>query len=340
MTHKSLAEALAAAQAEYPLIVKLSQNPHFRSTYASLSDGMEPVRPILAKHGIAYTQVFTSVDGTLVLRTKLKFGEQEEVSDIPCEMMPNVQQFMSKQTYLRRCALFAILGLTPADEDDDGNVAAHGPDLSQRRPNGNAPKTPAPEPASVAERKVEDELLAGARKELATVPEKNAEELGSLRSWLQCSPEGQNTPRWKLIASLDKGLMDQLGGATKKRVAELEVQAASHPASGTPPSRQDGQPPRRQGTPEDETNAALAASERQHALVRDAEAVLNDVESATDRNAVIGAWKWLNTRDDATGATPFDRLGKIDRDLRNRFQYLCHEKAKAMGINLKAVAAA
>lgn len=121
--HANLTAALAAAQAEYPTIVKGSVNPHFKSTYADLADGMGPIRPILAKHGIAYTQTFHVADGILLLRTSLRHGSEEIASDIPVAQPPKPQDFVSLTTYYRRVALFSIAGITPANEDDDGQAA-------------------------------------------------------------------------------------------------------------------------------------------------------------------------------------------------------------------------
>lgn len=121
--HANLTAALAAAQGEFPTIVKGSVNPHFKSTYADLADGMGPIRPILAAHGIAYTQTFHVVDGILLLRTSLRHGTEEIASDIPISQPPKPQDFVSLTTYYRRVALFSIAGITPANEDDDGQAA-------------------------------------------------------------------------------------------------------------------------------------------------------------------------------------------------------------------------
>lgn len=121
--HANLTAALAAAQAEYPVVLKGSVNPHFKSTYADLADGMGPIRPILAKHGIAYTQTFHVADGILLLRTSLRHGSEEIASDIPISQPPKPQDFVSLTTYYRRVALFSIAGITPANEDDDGHAA-------------------------------------------------------------------------------------------------------------------------------------------------------------------------------------------------------------------------
>jgi hypothetical protein len=121
--HPNLTAALAAAQAEYPTILKGSVNPHFKSTYADLADGMGPIRPILAKHGIAYTQTFHVVDGILILRTSLRHGAETVDSELPITQPPKPQDFIALTTYYRRVGLFAIAGITPANEDDDGEAA-------------------------------------------------------------------------------------------------------------------------------------------------------------------------------------------------------------------------
>jgi hypothetical protein len=121
--HANLTAALAAAQAEYPTILKGSVNPHFKSTYADLADGMGPIRPILAKHGIAYTQTFHVVDGILILRTSLRYGAETIDSELPITQPPKPQDFIALTTYYRRVGLFSIAGITPANEDDDGEAA-------------------------------------------------------------------------------------------------------------------------------------------------------------------------------------------------------------------------
>lgn len=118
-----LIKALAEAQAEFEPVVKKSENPHFKSKYADLAAGMEVVRPIIAKHGIAYTQTFDVTDGTLLLRTALRKGDEEISSILPITQPQQPQAFVSLTSYYRRVALFSILGITPVGDDDDGNAA-------------------------------------------------------------------------------------------------------------------------------------------------------------------------------------------------------------------------
>lgn len=117
--------ALAAAQIEIQNPEKTKLNPHFKNKYADIADGLNAVRPVLAKHGIALLQV-TRVDGEyLLLTTRLahKSGQWLE-SDYPVSRVNGInhQQMGSANTYARRFSLFPLVGVA-ADEDDDGNTA-------------------------------------------------------------------------------------------------------------------------------------------------------------------------------------------------------------------------
>lgn len=123
MAEQTLADALCAAQAEFPPVVKGAVNPHFKSRYTDLGEGMAVIRPILGKHGIAYTQTFHVAEGTLLLRTSLRRGGEEIASDLPIAQPPKPQDFVALTTYYRRVGLFSALGITPVGEDDDGQTA-------------------------------------------------------------------------------------------------------------------------------------------------------------------------------------------------------------------------
>lgn len=127
--HASLYDALVAFQGEMPPVVKSADNSHFRSKYCDLSV-MGQLRPILGKHGLCYTQNFVITEHGLVFRTSVHGYGESISSDLPINVDANVQKFGSTVTYLRRYALFALLGITPEGEDDDGNEAA-APDVSR-----------------------------------------------------------------------------------------------------------------------------------------------------------------------------------------------------------------
>ena len=123
-----LAEALAKAQGEIRNPAKGSENPHFKSRFANLADGIMAIREALSKYGIAHTQT-TRIDGAaLILTTTLTHavsGESIE-SEWPVGAYEKLtpQQMGSSLTYGRRYTLFPMVGIAGADDDDDGNAAS------------------------------------------------------------------------------------------------------------------------------------------------------------------------------------------------------------------------
>lgn len=129
---RTIADALAAAQAEMTDPVKDSVNPHFKSKFVSLCALLQSVRPILTKHGIAFTQT-TRVedDGRVLLVTRLHWHDEEITGYYPVITTKNDPQGLgSAITYAKRYALQAIVGVA-ADEDDDGNAASAKPSAPQ-----------------------------------------------------------------------------------------------------------------------------------------------------------------------------------------------------------------
>lgn len=117
--------ALAKAQAEIENASKNAANPHFRSRYADLAEVLNTVRPVLAKHGLSVMQS-TAFDGVMVsVETVLAHASGGSVSSaascVPAKT--DAQGVGAATTYLRRYALAAMAGV--AQEDDDGNSAAH-----------------------------------------------------------------------------------------------------------------------------------------------------------------------------------------------------------------------
>jgi hypothetical protein len=119
-----IATALAKAQGEMQNPAKDSKNPHFKSKYADLSAGLNAVRPILSKNGIAVVQM-TRMDGeVMMLDTRLAHssGQWIESAYPVCRFPAKQQEAGSALTYSRRYSLFAMVGI--AGEDDDGNEAS------------------------------------------------------------------------------------------------------------------------------------------------------------------------------------------------------------------------
>ena len=117
--------ALALAQGEVENASKSSNNPHFRSKYADLAEVLNTVRPVFAKHGLSIMQA-TAFDGALV-RVSTLIGHKggglvvSEAACVPAKT--DAQGIGAATTYLRRYSLAAMGGI--AQEDDDGNTAAH-----------------------------------------------------------------------------------------------------------------------------------------------------------------------------------------------------------------------
>lgn len=121
-----LALALAKAQGEMLIAGKDSKNPFFKSNYADFATIVRASRPALAKHGLSVIQrVITQEDGVEVLYTMLLHASGQYVEG-RMKINPvkqDVQSMGSAITYLKRYAYAAMVGVTAADEDDDGQEA-------------------------------------------------------------------------------------------------------------------------------------------------------------------------------------------------------------------------
>lgn len=120
----NLAAALAAAQGEFEAVDKKMVNPFFHSKYAGLPDVVLAASPILAKHGIAVTQL-PDFDGENDLLTTLimhSSGEWVKAQARLHLIKEDPQAQGSALTYMRRYAYSGGVGVV-ADEDDDGEKA-------------------------------------------------------------------------------------------------------------------------------------------------------------------------------------------------------------------------
>ena len=135
----NLGKALAKAQTQLTNVKVDSQNPHFKSKYASLTAVNETVLPILSANGIAVLQGVSSPDVKCVgVSTTFIHGESgewwtEELFLPPTKVDP--QGFGSAITYGRRYLLMAMAGV--ATDDDDANEASK-PPQAQRQPQAQA----------------------------------------------------------------------------------------------------------------------------------------------------------------------------------------------------------
>jgi len=128
--------ALVSAIAELRSVTKDKVNPHFKSKFASLDAITEAARPILAKHGLAITQMpeYDSVSQTagVVTRVIHSSGESSESKLLLPVKSNDPMACGSAISYSRRYSISAVLMIC-ADEDDDG-VSASTPSKAVTKP--------------------------------------------------------------------------------------------------------------------------------------------------------------------------------------------------------------
>ena len=101
-------------------IKKDGNNPHFKSTYATLPNILSEVKPLLTSFNLVITQPINDKGvGTIIQCAES--GEAIE-SFIPLPQSLNPQQLGSAITYFRRYTLASLLSLEI--EDDDANEAS------------------------------------------------------------------------------------------------------------------------------------------------------------------------------------------------------------------------
>ena len=127
ITHANpeLFAALALAQGEIENANKNAANPHFRSKYADLAEVLNTIRPVFAKHGLSLIQS-PGFDGSMASVTTVLAHQSGGYMTSTASCVPakaDAQGIGSATTYLRRYGAAAVAGI--AQEDDDGNAAAH-----------------------------------------------------------------------------------------------------------------------------------------------------------------------------------------------------------------------
>jgi hypothetical protein len=116
--------ALAKSQNEVENASKASINPHFKSRYADLAEVLNCIRPVYSANGLSIIQE-TSFDGSMVSVTTALCHNTGGYITMKASCVPaksDAQGVGSSTTYLRR---YSLAGLGIAQEDDDGQSAAH-----------------------------------------------------------------------------------------------------------------------------------------------------------------------------------------------------------------------
>lgn len=128
--------AMAKAQGEMATAKKDSDNPFFKSKYADLSAVWEACRQALSKNNLSVIQTTGENDKGMFLTTTLCHSSGQWISGIyPIITQKQDPQGMgSAITYARRYALAAMVGVAPADEDDDGERAMNREGKNELKP--------------------------------------------------------------------------------------------------------------------------------------------------------------------------------------------------------------
>lgn len=132
-------EALAACQAEMPIIAKNAANDQTRSKYATLSAIYATAKPIVASHGLSFSTFPATSEKPdhLGVRWTLRHTSghvESDVAEIPVDNKgakgtvnkTGTHAFGSSNTYARRY-LFCMIFDVAVGEDDDGNTGGGKP---------------------------------------------------------------------------------------------------------------------------------------------------------------------------------------------------------------------
>lgn len=139
--------ALAKAQAEFPAIPKNCSVSYGQTKfrYADLASIIDAVRPVLAKHNLSFTQLFSVAGEYVSISTTLMHASGERIDSSGAMFSVKglkPQEVGSWITYWRRYALCAALGIVADDDTDAVELSEHhkpadkpkGPPATARRP--------------------------------------------------------------------------------------------------------------------------------------------------------------------------------------------------------------
>src|SRR3954465_12699264 len=114
ITHECLADALSAAQGEFPRILKdkIASTPKFTYNYSDIADVIAAVAPVLSRHGLCQMQRLAIRDGHQILVSELMHKQESKTSEMILPIAGLDPQGVGRVlTYCRRYALQALLGV-------------------------------------------------------------------------------------------------------------------------------------------------------------------------------------------------------------------------------------
>jgi hypothetical protein len=119
---KNIAGALVKFQSSVSKVAKESNNPFFKSKYASLANILDTIQKPLSECGLAISQ-FPDANALTTIILHAESGEWMESSYVmPVAKQNDPQAMGSAITYARRQSIGSILNLN-IDDDDDGEKA-------------------------------------------------------------------------------------------------------------------------------------------------------------------------------------------------------------------------
>lgn len=142
-----VAAALMRAQEKFERILKDTNNPFYKSKYATLDQVISATRPHLRTEGLVIIQENIQDGdryGILTRLIHLESGEELVSQLVAKPKEDTIQQIAGVLTYCRRYEYHTITGT--ASEDDDG-AAASGTDSESRKPSVSGQARPLPEQA-------------------------------------------------------------------------------------------------------------------------------------------------------------------------------------------------
>lgn len=126
---KTLNSKLLDFQKKVGIVKKDSKNPHFKNTYASLTQILSEVKPLLTECGLVLVQPI-SLQGVGTTIIDCETGEKiETIISLPNNLSP--QQLGSAITYFRRYTLASLLALE-IDDDDAQSTNVPKPNLNEQ----------------------------------------------------------------------------------------------------------------------------------------------------------------------------------------------------------------
>jgi hypothetical protein len=138
-----LTAALVKFQADLPDIGLDSENPHFKSKFASLPNITKIVLPKLAEQGLSFSAGGVILEGQFGLSASLLHESGEERSGFFPITATDPQKIGSAITYARRYLLASLTGIV-ADADDDGNAASITSQVENKVAAAKQPDKPSP----------------------------------------------------------------------------------------------------------------------------------------------------------------------------------------------------